>query len=133
MALDPQQRADVRNALGWSAQFSQTDNALENAFDGLETQPEHENQVIALLADISAVKLQIVDSRKRLKGLKVGTIELDAFRHEMAALRWDGQRLTGEMAAIIGVERRHDIFTSGTPGRQGWYGPTGGGTDDNFF
>ena len=132
MALTLQQRADVRNSLGWSAQFSQTDNALENAFDGLETQPEHENQVIALLGDIVAIKDQIIDSRKRLKGLKVGSIELDAYRHEMAALRWDGQRLTGEMASIIGVERRHDIFSSGTPGRVGWYGPTGG-TDDNFF
>lgn len=132
MALTPQQRADVRNSLGWSAQFAQTDNALENAFDGLETQPEHETQIIALLADISAVKLQIVDARKRLKGLKVGSIELDAFRSEMTALRWDGQRLTGEMASIMGVERRHDIFSSGTPGRQGWYGPTGG-SDSNYF
>ena len=131
MALTLQQRADVRNALGWSAQFAQTDNALENAFDGLSTQPEHETQVIALLADIVAVKAQIIDSRKRLKGLKVGSIELDAFRHEMAALRWDGQRLTGEMASIMGVERRHDIFSSGSPGRQGWYGPTG--SDSNFF
>lgn len=129
MALTLQQRADVRNALGWSAQFSQTDNALENAFDGLETQAEHETQVIALLADIAAVKAQIVDSRKRLKGLKVGSIELDAFRSEMAALRWDGQRLTGELASIMGVERRHNIFGSGTPGRTGWYGPT----EDNYF
>ena len=129
MALTAQQRADVRNALGWSAQFSQTDNALENAFDGLETNPEHEAQVIALLADIAAVKTQLVDSRRRLKGLKVGTIELDAFRSEMAALRWDGKRLTGELASIVGVERRHDIFGSGTPGRVAWNGPT----DENFF
>lgn len=129
MALTATQKADIRNALGWSAQFSQTDNALENAFDGLETQPEHEAQVIALLADIALVKAQLVDARKRLKGLKVGSIELDAFRSEMAALRWEGQRLTGEMAAIVGVERRHDIFSSGSPGRQGWYGPT----DSNFF
>ena len=129
MALTAQQRADVRNALGWSAQFSQTDNALENAFDGLETNPEHEAQVIALLADIAAVKTQLVDSRRRLKGLKVGTIELDAFRSELAALRWDGKRLTGELASIVGVERRHDIFGSGTPGRVAWNGPT----DENFF
>lgn len=129
MALTLQQRADVRNALGWSAQFAQTDNALENAFDGLAAQPEHEAQVIAILADIVAIKDQLVDARKRLKGLKVGSIELDAFRSEMTALRWEGRRRTGEIASIMGVERRHDIFGSGTPGRTGWYGPT----DSSYF
>lgn len=133
MALDATQKANVRTSLGWSAQFSQTDNALENAFDGLAAEPEHEALVIALLADIAAVKAQIIDARKRLKGLKVGSIELDAFRSEMAALRWDGARLTGELATIMGVERRHNIFGSGSPSRTGWYGPTGGGVEDNYF
>lgn len=129
MALTLAQKADVRTSLGWSAQFAQTDNALENAFDGLAANPEHEALVVTLLTDIAAVKAQLIDARKRLKGKKVGSIELDAFQHEMAALRWDGMRLTGELAAIMGVERRHNIFGSGTPGRVGWYGPT----DGNYF
>lgn len=129
MALTTQQRADVRNSLGWSAQFAQTDNALENAFDGLSAQPEHETQVVALLADIVLIKAQLVAARGRLLGTKVGSIELDAFKHEMAALRWEGKRITGEMASIMGVERRHDIFSSGSPGRTGWHGPT----DENYF
>jgi len=123
MTLTLQQRADVRVSLGWSAQFSQTDNALENAFDGLETQPEHETQIIDLLADIVLIKTQLVDSRKRLKALKVGSLGLDAFRSEMMALRAEGQRVVGEMAVIMGVEVRHNIFGSSGPKRQSWYGP----------
>jgi len=129
VALTATQRADVRNALGWSAQFAQTDNRLENAFDGLETQPEHEAQVIALLADLVLIKTQMVEARSRLKGLNVGSIKLDAFRQELVALRWEGQRITGEMASIMGVERRHDIFSSGSPVRVGFNGPA----DSSFF
>ena len=127
MALTATQRADVRKALGWSAQFNQTDNALENAFDGLETNPEHEAQVVAILADIALVEAQLVDSRKRLKATQVGSVQLNAFQVEQLALREEGRRLTGTLASIVGVERRHDIFSSGSPGRVGWYGPTSNG------
>ena len=131
MALTLQQRADVRRYLGWSAQFSQTDNALENAFDGLETQPEHETQVVSLLTEISDIRTKLLDSHNRLKAIKVGSIGLDTYRSELAALRDEGMRLTGELASIMGVERRHNIFGNGSPSRQGWYGPTG--DSDNYI
>jgi predicted nucleic acid-binding Zn-ribbon protein len=125
MALTLQQRADTRRFLGWSAQFSQTDNALENAFDGLETQPEHEAQVISLLAEIESIRTKLTDSHNRLKAVKVGSIELNTYHMELTALRDEGMRLTGELASIMGVERRHNIFSNSSPSRQGWYGPTG--------
>lgn len=122
MALTAQQRAEVRRVLGWSAQYSQTDSALEGAFDGLATEPEHETQVIELLADIALVRAQLIDSRKRLKATKVGSIELDTMRKEMAALRWEGMRLTGELASIMGVERRNNVFGSGGSLNQNYIG-----------
>jgi hypothetical protein len=128
--LTAAQKAKVRTYLGWSAQYAQTDHALEGAFDGLATQPEHEALVIALIADIDGIKTKLLDSHKRLKAVKVGSIELDGMRTEIAGLRWEGARLTGEMSAIMGVERKHNIFSSGS-GRTNWfYGPIG---DRNGF
>lgn len=134
MALTLQQRADVRNALGWSAQFSQTDNALENAFDGLDSNPEHETQVVALLADIASIKTKLTAAHSRLSVIQTCDIKMDPLRTEIAGLRWEGMRLTGELASIMGVERRHNIFGSGTPGRVDWHGPIGfGGGHSNFI
>lgn len=132
MALTATQRAQVRTVLGWSAQYSQTDNKLENAFDGLATEPEHEALVIAALADVDLIEAQMVDARKRLKAVKVGSIGLDTYRSEMMALRDEGRRVVGKIAVIMGVEVRHDIFSPHGPQRVGYNGPVGG-LDPNFF
>jgi len=132
MALTAQQRADVRTALGWSARFHQFDSRLEQAFDALATEPEHETQVIALLAEVVDIKTKLKDAHKRLKALKVGSIELNALRIELTGLRLEGMRHTAELAAILGVERRHNIFGSGSSSTfAGFKGPYRG--DKNFI
>lgn len=80
--------------------------------DALATEPEHETQVIALLAEVLDIETKLKTSHARLKATKVGSIELNALQVEMTGLRLEGMRHTGKMAAILGVERRHNIFGS---------------------
>lgn len=133
MALTDQQKADVRIALGWSARFHQTDSRLEQAMSALDSEPEHEAQVVALLAEVVDIKTKLKTAHSRLKAVKVGSINLDGLRTELAGLRMEGRRHTGEMAAILGVERRHDIFSSSGPrGFASVFG-LGGGNDSSFI
>ena len=130
MALTATQRADVRTALGWSARFHQTDSRLEQAMNALAAEPESETQVIALLAEVVDIKTKLKTAHSRLKAVKVGSINLDGLRTEIVGLRMEGQRHTGEIAAILGVERRHDIFSSSAP--RG-FASASGGNDSNFI
>ena len=126
MALTDQQKADVRNALGWSARFHQFDSRLEQAMSALATEPEHEQQVIDLLADVASMKTKLTDSHNRLKASKVGSIDLNPM--EVQWLRKEGARFCNEIASILGVGIRHNIF-SDTPARDfaGFGGPSGSG------
>lgn len=94
--------------------------------NAVATQPDHESQItnaigasppglLALLADVDA---KIKDAPKRFKADKVGSIELN--RSEVAQLRSLGRQYASRMAAILGVEKRVDVFS---PSR----GPSGGG------
>lgn len=123
MALTATQKAEVRRSLGWPARFFQYDTRLEQAMSAIETQPEHEAQVIEILASVVDVKEKLLDAHKRLKASKVGSIELDTLREETMGLRMEGRRFTGELSAILGVPRKHDIFSSGSFG--GFVGPYG--------
>ena len=132
MALTAVQRADVRAALGWSARFHQFDSRLEQAMNALATEPEAEAQVIALLAEVTDIETKLKAAHSRLKATKVGSINLDGLRTEQAGLRAEGRRHTGKLAAILGVERRHDIFSSSGPRTFASFDDQGG-TDSNFI
>jgi hypothetical protein len=110
MALTNAQKADTRAYLGWSARFHQFDSRLEQAMSALATEPEHEAQVIVLLASILDIKTKLVASHSRLKASKVGSIDLNPA--EIPMLRKEGKRFVGEIASILGVETRRDIFGS---------------------
>lgn len=139
MALTATQKAKVTAFLGWSAFYAQTDSALNNAFGALETEPEMEALVISILTDLEAIEVKLIDAHKRLKAIRVGTIGLDEPRgqsyRELSGLRWEGMRLTGKLSSIMGVERRHNVFGSGS-GPASWFGygrnPNGGGYRNEF-
>lgn len=126
MAITAANRVKVRRYLGWSARFSQTDGALERAITALETEPESETELLALVVECERIDTAITDAESRLKASKVGSIELND--GEVATLRSRGRQVAGRLAALLGVEIRSDAF-SGNPSSQraGWYGPSGGG------
>jgi hypothetical protein len=97
----------------------------------LVLEPEHETIVIALLTDLAGIETKLLDSHKRLKAVKVGSIELDAFKTEIIGLRSEGMRLTGKLSVSLGVERRHNVFGTDSGPRAWWDGPRGG--ERNYF
>jgi hypothetical protein len=131
--LTATQKAQVRTYLGWSPRYGGTDSALENAFAALVLEPEHEVIVIALLTDLAGIETKLLDSHKRLKAVKVGSIELDAFKTEIIGLRSEGMRLTGKLSVGLGVERRHNVFGTDSGPRAWWSGPSYGSGDRNYF
>lgn len=129
MALTDAQRAEVRLVLGWPARFHQTNTRLEMAMDALTTEPEHEAQVIALLASVADIDTKLLAAHKRLKAVQVGTITMSPLRTEIAGLRMEGRRFVGRLASIVGVPVMNDYFGSSSRGyaqRYDW-------TERNYF
>lgn len=128
------QKAKVRHYLGWAARFHQTDTRLEMAMSAVELLPDEEAFItnalnasppgyLAALDDISA---KLAASHARFKAEQVGSIKLN--RSEYKMLRSEGRRIAGQLAAKLGVEVRHDVFSGAGPGSiAGWGGPIGGG------
>jgi len=122
VALTAAQRAEVRRYAGWGARFRQFDSALDNAMDALGSDPEHEVQITnaltatppGLLAQLADVDAKLTGAYGRLKADKVGSIELN--RGELFQLRSEGRRLTGRLCALLGVQRRADVYGSGGTG-----------------
>lgn len=133
MALSPTERAKVREYLGWTQRYFQTDSRLEMAMNSLDASAEAlllvqdtlaNGGLLASLADIDA---KLVNAHKRIKVAKVGTIELPG-KMEIGILRSEGRRFVGRLASLLGVEVRHDVFSGQGPHRfMGYGGPYGGG------
>lgn len=115
MAFTETQRATIRHLLGWSARFWQIDSRLEGAISAVGEKPESQAIVETLLAEAAAIKPLITAAYGRLKATQVGSISLAATT-EIAALRSEGRRITGQIAASLGVPVRHDIWSSSSPG-----------------
>lgn len=124
-----QERAKVRWYLGWSARFHQSDSRLEQAMNAvdMELTDDTRDLILANLAAMDELNSRIVGAYTRLKALKVGTIELSGFG-EIGMLRSEGRRLGGQVAACLGVETRHDVWSgTGNKSFAGWEGLYGGG------
>lgn len=131
MAFTADERVQIRFALGWSARFFQTDSRLEQAMNAVEQDEETSARVRDLLTSVEDIRTKLTAAHGRLKAARLGGIELSGAT-EIMMLRMEGRRHVGSLAAIFGVEVRHDIFGSslrGTPLDVGG-GHSGGG---NFY
>lgn len=108
------ERAKIRWYLGWSARFHQTDSRLEQAMNAVDQEATDATRdlIIASITAMDAMNTRIVTAYDRLKALKVGSIDLPGHA-EIGMLRSEGRRLGGGVAATLGVETRHDVW-SGT-------------------
>lgn len=125
MALTAQQRADIRTFCGWSARFLQTDSALERAMNAIDGVTEVETQVTTLVTKCKDIETRVTAALDNLDAVKVGSIELNGA--QIGQLRREGRRYASQICAILGVEKRHDVFSaSGPDTRAGFFGPYGG-------
>lgn len=114
MALTETQRASVRLYLGWPARFWQMNSRLEQAMNALASTAEEETIVVALLASLAALDANITAAYSRLKALAVGSITLSG-PGEINALRSEGRRLSGRLAATLAVDVQHDVWSGSGP------------------
>ena len=121
------QEADVYFFCGWPQRWLQTTmSPLEQALRAITQKPG----MLALLTNSITVSpkgllaqardlfdTQIPAAYRRLKALKVGSIELSG-HGELNMLARQGQRLVGTICSVLDIERGEDVFRRGA-GRPG--------------
>ncbi len=136
MGFTPTQKATLRLRLGYSERYKDVDSALEFALRSFESS---EAEIVAMqglieseLAVCVAIDGLITGAIPRLQAVKVGTIELPGGM-EIAQLRSLGRQAVGRICTVLGVERRHDVFSGNAPksrqGTRGTFYPSGGGSN----
>ena len=130
MALTDAQKDSVRQYVGWTFRFRQTDSQLELALNAVDQDATVQATVIAMLAALANIDAAILDAYSRIKAKAlVGEIELMESQ-EIAILRSEGRRNVGRLAGYLGVPVKQDVYSSALPthfaGYAGPYGGTGG-------
>ncbi len=111
MALSTAQRAQIRRYLGWSARYFQLDSQLEHAMTAVADLPEDSGVITTLLTQLATLEGEMVTARKRLKAMAIGSIQLGG-PMEIGMLRREGRRLAQQLAVVLGVDKRSDVFGS---------------------
>lgn len=128
MAFTSDEKRNIRELLGWPERFGSTDSALERAIDAIENRPDAETRIRALLSEADDLFTEMLAARKRLKAYKAGEHMLDA-GFEIDEIQALGRVVSGRIAAMLGVEIRHDAWAAAGPRfRSGFYGPQGDGS-----
>lgn len=118
----------IRKYLGWSERFHQTDSRLEqamNALDGSQSD-DARTDVLATLTKVADIDTRLTGALDSLGALQVGSIKLPGAL-EIGMLRSEGRRLIGGIAALMGVEVRHDYFSPSGPTTHAGAGGMSGG------
>jgi len=128
---------------GWPQKYVQVNTALENAIQRIAVSDAQwarlANPIAStpsgLLAQLASLyDVQIPAAYRRLKAMKVGSIELSG-PGELQMLQRQGRRLVAALCTTLGVLRDADVFDQGrgsVTGAASMSGiqPTGGGSDN---
>jgi len=126
MAFTGAEKSTIREYMGWSARFAQSDTALERAMSAIETFPDDEAKARTHLVELARIDAAITACEARFKAAKVGSITLAD--DELHKLRSRGEERLGRLATLLGVEVRNSPFQPTLPSfRSSWGGPIGGG------
>jgi hypothetical protein len=87
---------------------------LEQAMNSIESRVEEQAVCTGLLTALADIDTRITGSYGRLKAMKVGAIELTG-HGELMALRSEGRRLSGRLAATLAVDVQHDVWSGSGP------------------
>lgn len=127
-ALTDAEKATIREYMGWSARFAQTDTALERAMSAIDGMPAELDKLRAHLTELARIDAALVACEARFKADQVGSITLS--QSELRRLRSRGEERLGRMATLLGVEVRDNPFSPDLPRfRAGRTGPIGGGNE----
>lgn len=117
MALDADQKAEVRRYMGYSDQSAGVYSLLEGSLASLSAAAE--GQVETVLEDLAVIEEQLRTSWARQKVHVAEDVTL-AGHDEIIALRKEGRRLCGVLSIITGVELgAASVFGGGTSGVAG--------------
>lgn len=130
MAFSEAEKASIRKYLGWTARYHQTDSRLEQAMYGVGDLADTVTLVQGLLTKLDGIETSIAACYGRLKAAKVGAIELPGMG-ELAALRSEGARFSGQLAATLGVGVRHNVWAAYGPSE--FAGPAGISNAGNYW
>jgi len=127
MALTDEERSRIRQLLGWPERFHQTDSALEQSMNAIDTRVESLPLLRASLVETATIDGNIRDAKLRFQAEQVGSIKLQGV-DELGLLRSLGRAEVGKIAVQLGVEVRHDYYSGTLPrSRATARGPRGGG------
>ena len=114
--LSSAERVTVRNYLGWSERFHQTDSRLEMALNALEADSDGTDYVRVEMAKVAVIETKIQGITDLYKAKQVGSIELHS-SETLMLFRSHGRMSISRIAIVLGVEIRADYFgTSGPAG-----------------
>lgn len=126
MAFTDAEKTLIREYLGWTHRFSQTDTALERAMSAIETDAAAVDRARAHLTELARIDTAITAAEARFKAEQVGSIKLS--ESELSRLRSRGAERVGRLARLFGVEVRSNPFSPALPRtRDSFDGPSGGG------
>lgn len=130
MALTDAQKDSVRQYVGWTFRFRQTDSQLELALNAVDQDTTVQASVISILALLTNIDTLIAGAYSRIQAKAlVGEVELMESQ-EIAILRSEGRRFVGRLAGYLGVPVRQDVYGSALPHQfAGYNGPYGGASN----
>ena len=124
--LTTAERARIRDLVGWSAKFRQTDSRLEWAMNLIDEEAEQLVIIRGWLTDADTLDSQLKDTVILLQAGKLGSIEPTGLV-AIAGIRKLGRSLSSNLASKLGVEIRTDYWgEAGPSGFAGADGMTGG-------
>lgn len=131
MALTETQRDQVRQYVGWTFRFRQTDSQLELALNAVDQDTTVQATVIVILGQLATIDTAITDAYSRIQAKAlVGEVELMESQ-EISILRSEGRRFVGRLAGYLGVPVYQDVYSSSLPSHfTGYRGAYGGGSNN---
>jgi hypothetical protein len=121
-AFTEKQKTLIRDALGFSAIFLQSDPRLETAINSIcavvdgGTRPDDSSQMeaMSIVDEIQSIYCELRAARKQVTVTGVNKIQIDAARG-IIMLRSEGRRLVTRLSAILSTNPRRDIFSASSP------------------
>jgi hypothetical protein len=106
------ERSAIRKWLGYPARFWDIYPQLQLALNAMDAATEEDRTTVrAVLTALDAIDTSLTDAHNRLKASVVGSIVLNS--GEIGALRSEGRRHVGRLAALLSCPVLRDPFSGG--------------------
>lgn len=105
-----EERARIRQLLGWEARYLQFDTRLESAMDAInQNSPADQTIIRSILTQLTALDTKLVSAQVKFGVDRVGSIWLNT-SNMLGLLKSEARRLVVSLGAILGVEVRSNYY-----------------------